>query len=84
MRNKIVHEYGNVDIAVVYDTIVNDIPELLELLQEHANYENDGGEFDNNPNFSPYYGKGIIALDACTVRSHKVNCIAIEDSLRNA
>lgn len=33
MRNKIVHEYGNVDLAVVYDTIVNDIPELLELLQ---------------------------------------------------
>lgn len=34
MRNKIVHEYGNVDLAVVYDTIVNDIPELLELLQK--------------------------------------------------
>lgn len=33
MRNKIVHEYGNVDQAVVYDTIANDIPELLELLQ---------------------------------------------------
>lgn len=33
MRNKIVHEYGNVDLAVVYDTIANDIPELLELLQ---------------------------------------------------
>lgn len=36
MRNKIVHEYGNVDLAVVYDTIVNDIPELIELLQEIA------------------------------------------------
>ena len=45
----------------------------------HANYENDGGEFDNNPNFSPYYGNGIIALDACTARSHKVNCIVIDD-----
>lgn len=45
----------------------------------HANYEHDGGEFDNNPNFSPYYGDGIIALDACTIRSHKVNCIVIED-----
>lgn len=33
MRNKIVHEYGNVDLAVVYDTIQNDIPELLQLLQ---------------------------------------------------
>lgn len=34
MRNKIVHEYGNVDLAVVYDTITNDIPELLRLLRE--------------------------------------------------
>ena len=36
MHNKIVHEYGNVDLAVVYDTIVNDIPMLLELIQEIA------------------------------------------------
>lgn len=45
----------------------------------HSRYENDGGEFDNTPNFSPYYGKGIIALDACTPVSKKVNCIVIED-----
>ena len=45
----------------------------------HSRYENDGGEFDQNPNFSPYFGKGIIALDACTAVSKKVNCIVIED-----
>ena len=45
----------------------------------HCHYENDGGEFDNNPNFNPYYADGIIALDACTPISHKVNCIVIED-----
>ena len=45
----------------------------------HAHYEGDGGEFDNNPNFAPYHGKGIIALDACTPVSEKVNCIVIED-----
>ena len=45
----------------------------------HSRFENDGGEFENNPNFSPYYGKGIIALDACTPISRKVNCIVIED-----
>ena len=45
----------------------------------HAHYEGNGGEFDNNPNFSPYYGEGIIALDACTARSRKVNCIVLED-----
>lgn len=45
----------------------------------HSRYEKDGGEFDNSPNFDPYYGEGIIALDACTVVSKKVNCIVIED-----
>lgn len=45
----------------------------------HSRYENDGDEFDNNPNFLPYYGKGIIALDACTPVSKRVNCIVIED-----
>ncbi len=45
----------------------------------HSNYEFDGGEFDDNPNFAPYIGKGIIALDACTAISKKINCIVIED-----
>ncbi len=45
----------------------------------HSRYENDGGEFNNHPNFAPYYGEGIIALDACTPISKKVNCIVIED-----
>ena len=45
----------------------------------HSRYENDGGEFDSKPNFAPYYGNGIIALDACTPVSGKVNCIVIED-----
>lgn len=26
-------EYGNVDLSVIYDTIKNDIPELLEELE---------------------------------------------------
>lgn len=45
----------------------------------HAHYEDDGGEFDNSPNFDPYYGPGIIALDACTPSSKKVNVILLED-----
>lgn len=45
----------------------------------HAHYEHRGGEFDHHPDFSPYYGDGIIALDACTSFSHKVNCIVLED-----
>ena len=34
MRNRIVHDYGNVDLSVVYETLKNDIPELLKLLEE--------------------------------------------------
>lgn len=29
MRNRIVHDYGNVDLNVVYETLKNDIPDLL-------------------------------------------------------
>ena len=34
MRNRIVHDYGNVDLNVVYETLKNDIPELLDLLED--------------------------------------------------
>ena len=34
LRNRIVHDYGNVDLNVVYETLKYDIPELLELLGE--------------------------------------------------
>ena len=31
-RNRIVQYYGNVDLNIVYETLKNDIPDLLELL----------------------------------------------------
>lgn len=34
MRNRIVHDYGSVDLNVVYETLKNDIPELLEMMSE--------------------------------------------------
>ena len=34
MRNRIVHEYGNVDFSVVYQTVQNDIPVILEKLKK--------------------------------------------------
>ena len=33
MRNKIVHEYGDVELDIVYQTIAEDIPEICELLE---------------------------------------------------
>lgn len=34
LRNRIVHDYGNVDLNIVYETLKNDIPELLEMITE--------------------------------------------------
>lgn len=45
----------------------------------HANYEGKGKEFDHNSDFSPYYSKGIIAIDGATAYSKMVNCIVLED-----
>lgn len=32
LRNRIVHDYGNVDLNVVFETLKPDIPELLEII----------------------------------------------------
>ncbi len=45
----------------------------------HANYEGKCAEFDRDADFSPYYAPGIIALDACTGYTGKINCIVLED-----
>ena len=34
MRNIIVHNYGAMDISIVYDTVKNSIPELYRMLQK--------------------------------------------------
>ncbi len=49
----------------------------------HSAIEGKCSEFGEDADFSPYTAKGIIALDACTVHSHKVNCIIIEDEPLN-
>ena len=36
-------------------------------------------EFGADEDFSPFYANGIIALDACTSHSKKINCIVIDD-----
>jgi serine/threonine protein phosphatase 1 len=45
----------------------------------HAIIEGRGAEFGAEADFSPLYGDGIIALDACTKVSGRVNCIILED-----
>jgi len=34
LRNRIVHDYGNVDLNIVYETLKNDIPEVLRMLMD--------------------------------------------------
>ncbi|MDD2434611.1 MAG: DUF86 domain-containing protein [Bacilli bacterium] len=36
LRNKIVHEYGSVNLSIIFNTIYNDIPHLRELLKTLA------------------------------------------------
>lgn len=36
-------------------------------------------EFGEGADFSPYYGDGVIAIDACTAYSGKVNVLVLED-----
>lgn len=33
LRNRIVHDYGNVDLTIVYETLKNDIPEVLKMIE---------------------------------------------------
>ena len=32
MRNRIVHEYGDVDLTIIYDTVNQDLPKLYAAL----------------------------------------------------
>ena len=34
LRNRIVHDYGMVDLHIIYSTLVRDIPELMNQLEE--------------------------------------------------
>ena len=45
----------------------------------HAHIEHKSPEWGNGADFSPFCADGIIALDACTAVSGKINCIVIED-----
>ena len=45
----------------------------------HSVFEGRCSEYGEDADFSPYYEKGIIAIDASTANSGKVNCIVIED-----
>ena len=45
----------------------------------HALFDEHGSEYGEDADRSPYISDGIIAIDASTARSGKVNCIVIED-----
>lgn len=45
----------------------------------HAKYEGICAEFDKDSDFTPFYDTNIIAIDACTAFSGRVNCIVIDD-----
>lgn len=34
LRNRVVHDYGSVDLKIVYSTLVDDVPALIELFEK--------------------------------------------------
>ena len=46
----------------------------------YEKYETQGRVGEPDEDFSPFYSEGIIAIDACTAVSGRVNCIVIEDN----
>ena len=38
-----------------------------------------GSQYDEDADHYPFYGDGIIAIDACTLLSKKINCLVLED-----
>jgi len=45
----------------------------------HFRYEGKGTEFGPDADFSPYIAPGIIAIDACTAYSKRMNCVVLRD-----
>ena len=45
----------------------------------HTMFEGKGSEWGADADFSPYFGEGILAIDASTANSGKVNCVVLED-----
>ena len=45
----------------------------------HAQVHGEGSVFGEKAIFTPFYDKGIIALDACAAYSGFINCIVLED-----
>jgi uncharacterized protein with HEPN domain len=41
MRSKVVHDYLNVDEDIVWDTVINELPSLVEELEKMLNPDND-------------------------------------------
>ena len=39
-----------------------------------------GSQYDEDADHSPFYGDGIIAIDACTPLSKKINCLVLRES----
>jgi len=45
----------------------------------HSILDGKCSEFGKDADFSPYYARGIIAVDACTAHTGKVNCVVLEE-----
>lgn len=50
----------------------------------HSHLHKQCSEFGPDAMFEPFSDKGILAIDACTAHTGKINCVVIEDELLEA
>lgn len=71
--------YNGIDAAQTADEDKTIICGHWHASYGHSKYEGKGSAFGADADFTPYYGSHVIAIDACTAYSGKVNCIVVED-----
>ena len=75
--------FNGMELAEVHNIVENG--KQIVCGHWHASYghsvlRNEGSEFEGDDvNFSPFYGNGVIGIDACTALSGMVNCLVIDD-----
>lgn len=74
--------YNGMEYAMLKNYIINDKTVVcghIHTSYGHARISGICSEYGDDAIFTPFYGKGIIAIDSCVVHTGFINCIIIED-----
>lgn len=76
------------DVKLIVHFVPPPIKTLLDFTRWHYGVKEQnktilcgkGSQYDEDADHSPFYEDGIIAIEACTPLSKKINCLVLEDS----